>query len=177
MNEQDRPAFAGLLGDVHGFYQQPVTQFALSVWWEACKAFDLSQVRRAMTAHATDPERGQFCPKPADVIRQLQADTRERSALSWGHVLAEVRRVGTHGSPRLDATQQAAVDAIGGWYALCRGDESALPHLQRRFIEAAQVLDARERRQELLLGSPGGKCRGDARDVVRALGNGMRVTQ
>ena len=69
----DKPAFVELLTQALGFYGQAVSPFAVSVWWQACQGVELDQVRRALTAHAMDPDRGHFAPKPADVVRQLSA--------------------------------------------------------------------------------------------------------
>ena len=62
MTESDRDAFAELLTQALGFYGQAVSPFALGVWWQACQGCELQQLRRSLTAHAMDPERGQFAP-------------------------------------------------------------------------------------------------------------------
>ena len=73
MNPADRGEFARLLTDALAFYGKDVSRFALDVWWQACQPFTLDQVSRALTRHAMDAERGQFAPKPADLVRQLVA--------------------------------------------------------------------------------------------------------
>jgi hypothetical protein len=72
MNESQKPDFVKMITEVLAFYKQDTSRFAISVWWEAAKHFDFEQVSKALTAHAMDPDRGQFPPKPADLVRQLQ---------------------------------------------------------------------------------------------------------
>lgn len=140
MQASDRTPFAELLTDALAFYGQTVSTFALGVWWSACQSFDLEQVRQALTAHAMDPERGHFAPKPADIVRQLQGTQTDRSLVAWGMVLESMQRVGAYSSVAFDdAAIHAAIDDLGGWPKICRETMDALPHLQRRFCESYRV--------------------------------------
>ena len=79
MRNDQASEFQRLLTDALAFYGKDVSTFALSVWWEACQPFDMEQVRKAMTTHATDPEHGQFAPKPADIVKALQGTKTDRA--------------------------------------------------------------------------------------------------
>ena len=149
MTESDRPEFAALLADVHGFYQQPLTQFALSVWWSACAPFPMPAVRGAMTAHATDPSRGQFCPKPADIIRALRGSSADQALAAWQRVMGQVSSVGRYGAPKLSEPERIALSAIGGWHALCNSQEDQLQHLARQFAANYAAVEAAEQRASL----------------------------
>lgn len=144
MREADRESFAVLLTDVMAFYRQDVSPFALSVWWQACQQFDIEQVRKALTAHAMDAERGQWAPKPADLVRMLQGTFTDRSLVAWGKVLDAAQRVGAYESVAFDdpAIHCAIVD-LGGWQAVCRTDMDELPFLQKRFTDAHKAYAAR----------------------------------
>lgn len=154
MNTTDRTAFAALLADVLGFYGQATSPFALSVWWEACKPFELEAVQMAMTRHATDPEHGHFAPKPADVIRHLRGSTGDDALLAWQDVLAQVRSMGSYGTPKLTPAQREAVHAVGGWGTICRTDESDLTWLQKSFVENYTVQAERIEREALPYAQP-----------------------
>lgn len=149
MTPSERPAFVQLLTDVLGFYGQATSPFALSVWWEASKGMDLAVIRSAFTAYAMDPSRGHFAPKPADLVRAVRGTSDERATLAWSHLLGQVRSVGSYGSPTLDDTTRAGLDAIGGWSALCRSDEKSLSFLQRQFVDGYGHAEAREERLKL----------------------------
>jgi hypothetical protein len=136
MTHQDRSEFAALLAEVLGFYRQQTSPFAMSVWWEACKGFELAQIRQAMTAHALNPDRGHFAPMPADIIRALVPSGDDEAHAAWGKLVEQIRSVGSYGAPKIedDAARNALV-AMGGWGALCRSDERELPFLHKRFVD------------------------------------------
>ena len=166
MIDADRKQFSALLADVLGFYRQPVSEFAMSVWWEACKEFDLQAIRRAMTAHAKDPERGQFCPLPADIIRHLRSTTKDQALIAWQRVLGQVGPVGRYGAPKLSEPESAALQAIGGWLRLCNSQTDELGHLAREFCANFSAIDGAQRRQAAL-GAPTGVARLAASTVGR----------
>jgi len=144
MRPDDKAEFRQLMADAMAFYRQDVSVFALSVWWQACERFDMEQVRKALTAHAMDPERGQFPPKPADIVRQLQGTHADRSLLAWGKVHDAMQRIGAYESVDFgdNATHGAIMD-MGGWTVLCRSTVDELPFLQKRFCDAHRVYSQR----------------------------------
>lgn len=140
MTGEDRSDFAKLLADVLGFYGQTTSTFALMVWWEACQPFTLEQVRKAMSSHAMDADQGRFAPKPADVLKILQGTHGDRSLVAWGKVLQAMSSVGAYESVVFDdGVIHTAVEDVGGWSEICRGQTDDLPHLQRRFCQAYQA--------------------------------------
>lgn len=144
MTENEHPQFLRLLSDALAFYRQNVTEFSAAVWWEACKPFDLQQVSRALTRHATDPERGQFPPKPADIIRVLQGTTSDRAAIAWGKVHEAMSDVGAYSDVIFDdPVIHAVVDDLGGWPKMCRTETKDLSYLQHRFSESYRAYAAK----------------------------------
>lgn len=144
MTPQDKPAFAQLMTDAMAFYRQDVSTFALGVWWEACHGFSFEQVAKALTAHAMDPQHGRFAPKPADIVLQLQGTKTDRSRVAWGKVLDAMQRVGAYTSVVFDdGVIHAAIEDIGGWVEICRGEMANLPHVERRFCEAYRAYSGR----------------------------------
>ena len=136
MTESDRAELGALLTQALGFYGQTMSPFALGVWWAACQPFGLDQVRKALTAHALDPDRGQFAPKPADLVRQLRGTVGDRGLVAWGKVLDAMQRVGAYQSVVFDDPAiHAAVSDMGGWPAVCRSKTDELPFTQKRFTD------------------------------------------
>ena len=84
MRPNEEPELIKLVTDVLAFYRQPVSEFTLSVWIAACRNYEVEQVRKALTAHATDAERGAFPPKPADLVRALEGTKTDRAQIAWG---------------------------------------------------------------------------------------------
>lgn len=78
----DKPAFAAIIAKTWRFYDKTPTGETLSDWFDVLESFPLEAIATAFKQHLTDPKSGQFIPKPADIIRQLQA---HQSADDSGH--------------------------------------------------------------------------------------------
>lgn len=126
--------FKSLLTDVLAYYGKDCSKFTMQVWWEACKSFDFEQLSKAMQRHATDPERGQFAPRVADIVRVLQGTTTDRAAIAWGKVHEAMSSVGAYSDVVFDDPAiHAVVEDMGGWPKMCRTEVSELSYLQHRF--------------------------------------------
>ena len=137
MQVSEKPKFLEVLAGVHDFYGKELSTFAGAVWWQAVAGFDLEQATKAFSSHLMDAERGQFMPKPADIVRQLQGTQTDRSLIAWGKVLDAMKRVGAYQSLAFDdGAIHAAIVDLGGWPAVCRTSTDDLPFLQRRFCDS-----------------------------------------
>lgn len=144
MRANQSQEFRELLANALSFYRQDVTPFMLDVWWQACQGFDLEQVRKALTAHAMDPDRGQFAPKPADIVRQLGGTATDRALMAWGKVLDAMQSVGAYSDVVFDDPAiHAVVEDLGGWPKVCRGQVKDLGYLQHRFCDAHRAYAGR----------------------------------
>lgn len=136
--------FGQLVKDVMAYYGQNTTKFTMSVWWGACQAFDFEQVSSALQKHATDPERGRFAPKVADIVRALQGTTTDRAAIAWGKVHGAMSSVGAYKDVVFDDPAiHAVIEDLGGWPKICRVEVSELSYLQHRFQEAHKAYTER----------------------------------
>ena len=144
MQPNDIPELVKTVTDVLAYYRQPVSEFTLSVWTQACQPYTLEQVRKALTAHATDPERGQFAPKVADMVRILSGTHTDRAALAWGKVHEAMGAVGAYTDVVFDDPAiHAAIEDCGGWPKVCRGEVKDLSYLQHRFCESHKAYTGR----------------------------------
>jgi hypothetical protein len=144
MLQIDKPELARLVTDVLAYYGKPVSEFTLSVWWQACQPFTLEQVRKGLTAHATNPDGGQFAPKVADLVRILSGTHTDRAALAWGKVHEAMSAVGAYQDVIFDdAAIHAAVEDCGGWPKMCRTEMKELSYLQHRFCESHKAYTGR----------------------------------
>lgn len=145
MKHEEKPKFQALLTDAMGFYKQDVSTFALSVWWQSCEGFSFEQVAKAMTAHAMDPDRGQFPPKPADIVRQLSGTRTDKAMIAWGKAFDAASRVGAYTDVVFDDPAiHAAIEDMGGWPKFCRTETAELSYLQHRFSESYRAYVGRE---------------------------------
>jgi hypothetical protein len=144
MRPSDSAAFSALLTAALAFWGKDVTEFTLSVWWQACQSFELEQVEKALMAHATDPEKGEFAPKPANLVRQLHGTHTDRALMAWGRVWEAMQSVGAYASVDFsDPFIHAAISDVGGWPLLCRVPLDEVPFIQKRFCDAFRVYSAR----------------------------------
>ena len=136
--------FKSLLTDVMAYYGKDCSEFTLTVWWRAMQNFAFEQVEAALQRHATDPERGQFAPKVADIVRVLQGTTTDRAALAWGKVHDAMSRVGAYADVVFDDPAiHAVVEDLGGWPKVCRWPLEELSYLQHRFQESHKAYTER----------------------------------
>lgn len=91
MLPNDKPEFALLLAKTWRFYGKAIDPETVADWHDLLEEFPMEAVRQAFKRHLTDPERGQYLPKPADVIRHLPAaavgDGRPGPDEAWGLLL------------------------------------------------------------------------------------------
>lgn len=144
MTPNEKIDFYGLISDALGYWRQDVSEFALAVWWNGCEKYSFEQVSKALSAHAADPDRGQFAPKLADIVRQLQGTKTDRSLIAWGKVMSAMSGVGAYQDVVFDdAAIHAAIADIGGWPKLCRTDMDDLSFAQHRFSQAHKAYTER----------------------------------
>jgi len=152
MTDHDRARLVQTLLGVYAYYgDRELSEVVIDIWLADLSGHDIAAIEHAFVRHRRDPQRGQWLPKTADILRLLQPDERELALVAWAAVLDQVRAVGSYGRPQLDAASRPALDAVGGWGSLCRAQDQELPHLQRRFCEAFGTFDARAKRDEWTL--------------------------
>lgn len=142
MTPNQKADFYTLIADVLGYWKQDVSEFALNVWWEGCKRFDFEQVSRALSEHATDPDKGQFAPKVADIVRILGGTRTDRSIKEWGRVHSAMSDVGAYSDVDFsDGATHSAIRDMGGWAKMCRTPIDQLSYMQHRFCELYRAYD------------------------------------
>jgi hypothetical protein len=134
-----------LIVEVSKFYRQDATPFTIMVWENAMQPYSFEQVSKALTAHVSNPENGQFMPKPADIVRQLIGTATDRSSLAWGKVFEAIGTVGAYQDVIFeDAAIHAVIEDIGGWSKICRGETKDLSFLMHRFCESYKAYAKQE---------------------------------
>lgn len=74
MQHEDFDNFARVLDAAYSLHSKSLTADARSLFFAALGKYSLADVRKAFSAHISDPQRGQYPPKPADLIAQMQGD-------------------------------------------------------------------------------------------------------
>jgi hypothetical protein len=144
MKTEDFQEFHDGIVGVMSFYRQDVSRFALDIWWQAMKPFDLDAVRQAFSRYVVNPDSGQYPPKPADIVRLIEGTTQDAATLAWAKTMQAVGRVGQYQSIAFDdPIIHAVIEDIGGWPGLCQTTEDEVPFVQRRFEQVYRTYRSR----------------------------------
>jgi hypothetical protein len=159
MQLEDFENFRDGVNGVMSFYGKTTSNFALDVWWNALKHYDLRAVNDAFGRHVANPDAGQFAPKPADIIRMLQGSTMDAAFSAWAKVDRAVRHVGAYVDVVFDdALIHRVIHDMGGWIALGTKTEDEWPFVAREFENRYRGFKARNETPEypkLLIGIAG----------------------
>lgn len=74
MQSDDFENFARVLDAAYSLHSKSLNADARALFFASLTEYSLPDVRKAFQAHMKDPQRGQFPPKPADLIAQLQGE-------------------------------------------------------------------------------------------------------
>lgn len=144
MEHSRKQDFFQMVADVMSYYKQDTSEFMLNVFWDACKELEFEAVSKAFNAHAKDPDKGQFAPKVADIVRLLQGTKTDRSMIAWGKVYEAMCSVGAYSDVCFDeAAINAAVNDCGGWPKMCRTSMDELSYLQHQFCKSYAAYSGR----------------------------------
>lgn len=135
MNTADSQRFRQLITGVYSFYRKEVSEFQLSVWWEAMKALDYDAVKDAFNRHLLNPDNGQFEPKPADVVKLVGGGAADRALIAWTKFDMAVQYVGSYDTVVFDdPIIHQVVEDMGGWIGLCAKDAKEWPFVKNEFV-------------------------------------------
>lgn len=91
MFERDYDQFAKLMDQAYALHMKTLPLEAKMIFFKAMEPYPLEVVSRALTATIRDPQRGQYPPKPADLIAQIQGvagdDGRPGAEEAWAIAL------------------------------------------------------------------------------------------
>ena len=142
----DVEPFKALMSGVFALYGREISATVLSIWWEAMRPFDLAGVQDALNRHAVDPDRGQFLPKPADVVRLIAGGGADAALLAWAKLERAVKEVGTYESVVFDdpILQRVAYD-MGGWAWFGAQKDKEWPFVRQHFVNLYHAYRTRGR--------------------------------
>lgn len=139
MERTDRKRLSACLLAASEVYGREVSEAVAGVWWGALKAYDIEAIETAFQRHMTNPDTGQFMPRPADIVRMLAGTTQDAALVAWAKVDKAVRTVGTYASVTFDdAIAMRVLQDMGGWIALGTKDSDEWPFVGNEFVKRYQ---------------------------------------
>lgn len=150
MTRDEIGEFSMLWDGVMEVYGRDASDTAVSMCFAALSRFSLDDVKQGLSRHVADPKRGQYPPKPADVVFQLEGSSEDAAVVdeaqalaAWQTCLEAVREVGPYSDcPVTDPRALAAIEDAGGWAAFCDLKTAEIPFSRRAFLAAYKLLDA-----------------------------------
>lgn len=156
MIKDDAGRFKSTLAAVYSLYGKDLTEAVIGIWWQALKPYDLAAVKDALNRHAVNPDNGQFCPKPADVVKMIEGGSEDAALVAWAKVDRAARHVGPYQTVVFDdALIHKIVQVIGGWPRLGQIDDQEWPFTKNQFVALYRGFKASRREFEYPRSLPG----------------------
>lgn len=134
MKNNDMETFVELLTGALEVYGQKTSKLVIDVWWNVLERYDYDTVQKAFSDHLVDPDVGQFSPKPANIIRNIDGSRETRAMIAWAKVHKAIRSVGGGSTVCFDDRFiHATIGDMGGWSKLCVVEEDEMPFKAREF--------------------------------------------
>jgi hypothetical protein len=146
MQKHEEVEFKETLIGLGEYYGKEITESLTKIYWYDLKPLSIDQFKQAASAHRMNADNGQFFPKTADLMRQINGTTKQleqaiedKAEIAWHVIEGEIRRVGSWGTLKMEDRQAlAAVQAIGGWKKLCGLSMDKMTWAHKEFIAAYQ---------------------------------------
>ena len=134
MTKDDYPAFISAWRSAMSIYGKDLEQTTGATIFALLMHYSLDDIAEALDSHLCDPNSGQFPPKPADIVRNIQRVMNAEAGRVFDIIL---RRLNPYASVQFtDQRAAGAVCALGGWLQLCEINNNEIERTRARFIEA-----------------------------------------
>lgn len=147
INKQE--VFKSVIASLAEIYDKKLSSIGRQLWWSTLKPYTAEQIGSAMQAHLSDPDRGRFAPKPADLIAKIDGEGRERDALAhdlairqWDLAMQAIGRDGRFAKVKLDEAGQLSLNILGGIRAICGANSTEIQWLRKEFINHYKQIGA-----------------------------------
>jgi hypothetical protein len=135
--------FGQIIGQLSVNYRRDLSEADVANVRLMLAKWGIDELERAIHAHMFDAADGRFYPSIANIAKyidgtesRLVQDVNARAAMAWHTILAEIKRVGSYGSLKLEDKQAlAALKAVGGWVSVCGMTEEQLAWKGKEFIK------------------------------------------
>lgn len=139
MNKQEQQEFTKILGETYSLYGKELQPGVLQIYLHGLDKYSIGELAQALSRCVLDTDTGQFVPKPADIIRQLEGDNQTAAALAWTKAYSAIGRVGPYRDIVFDdALIHRVIEDMGGWVKLCSIDDDQAPFVENDFIRRYQ---------------------------------------
>jgi len=136
VKQNQKDEFGRILSAVAQMYSKKMTKTTFNLYFESLKNYDFSVIRQALESHLINPDVGQFMPKPADIVREIEGGTEDRALIAWTKFEKAISSVGHYKSIVFDdARIHVVVVDMGGWIKFGTVFEKEMPFLRIEFVK------------------------------------------
>lgn len=122
------------LSAMYAFYEKPINEFALDIWWDTLKIYDLSAITHAFRTHVKTPDTGRWLPKPADIVKIIDGSLQDTAVLAWSKVDRALREKGTYVDIVFDdPIIHRVIHDMGGWIGFGTKNDDDWPFVAKEF--------------------------------------------
>lgn len=134
MNDNDKQRFLSCLLGAAEIIGKDLSKQAMKLYWEILKKYSIEEVEQAFFSHASNPDVGQFMPKPADIIKAIDGSGESRSMTAWTKVDKALRTIGTYETVVFDdPIIHKVISDMGGWVGFGEILENEYPFKANEF--------------------------------------------
>lgn len=130
----EKPKFAALMMGVGELYGKAMSKALIQIYWDALKHLDFVDIQNAFQKHISQPETGEFIPKPASIICAIEGNLQTRALKAWTKVDWAIKHVGSYSSVAFDDPFiHVVITEMGGWIKLCSLKQKDLTFVAKEF--------------------------------------------
>jgi len=147
MTPADKEGFGRCLAALAEIFPLNLCDSVITLYWNRlAPKLTYQQFEDACAKHM---DKGEWFPKPKHIIELALGSTETQAMEQWEVVQNKVSHIGAYGSPSFeDPVTVKAVQAMGGWQAVCRPTQSE-SWQQKRFLEAWQGFEPSRKRLDV----------------------------
>lgn len=120
MDLDDLTKFSTVLNGMGELYGKTISELLMDIYWQVLKRFELPTVLQAFEFHINHPDKGQYFPRPSDIVRFIEGSEEDRALQAWTTVVKAITQVGVYRTVVFDDPLiHAVIEDMGGWVKLC----------------------------------------------------------
>lgn len=153
--------FIQTLSAAMGLYNRGLSKAEATLWVSMmmCEGIDSRTAIGALQTHLGNPDKGQYAPKPSDLIGIVKGTTRDieaRAMEAWELAILGVRKAGSYRDVVFDdPIIHSTIALLGGWLTFCMMETDQMPFIRKDFIKTYAVASQRSNHPNILRGKAG----------------------
>ena len=134
--ESDLKQFAKIMSVLGELYSKPLSEILIEIYWRVLKNYSLQEIKAVVYSYINHENEGSFMPKPADIIRHIHQQEKQKALDAWSKVENAIRQVGRYNSISFDDQLiHFVIKKMGGWIKLCSYTTYQMPTIAHDFIK------------------------------------------